>query len=217
MNSNPEPTDVGPAVGGNLPVSETDKQQVVHLLQTAFDDGRLTLDELHSRRTEAEQAQTFDDLIPLTRDLVDLDEARTYTVSASPSSPSSSAGEPRKGDPGDESGSLFAVFGGASRKGNWTVPAQLSLWAVFGGTEVDFTQATFTSDVVELSIVAAFGGVEVIVPEHAKIIERSTGGMFGGAEVKHSERIDPDLPTFIVSGFFLFGGAEVRPPKKKRN
>ena len=65
-----EPTDVGPAYGGDLAVNASDKTKVLTLLDAALAEGRITPAE-HAERTQAaNQAQTFDDLVPLTRDLV---------------------------------------------------------------------------------------------------------------------------------------------------
>ncbi|WP_051209063.1 DUF1707 SHOCT-like domain-containing protein [Propionicicella superfundia] len=209
MSSFHEPTDVGPAVGGDKPVSEADKQQVLHLLQTAYDDGRLTPDELESRQAGARDAQTFDDLIPLTRDLVPVDQPPTYTVtSPAPETPATPLSQDS-----ESSDTIVAVFGGATRKGNWVVPPKIHITAAFGGAEIDMSRATFTSDVVEVTVFAAFGGVSVMVPAHARVIDRTSGGLFGGMEIQVPHEIDQRLPTIIVKGFALFGGADVKPPK----
>lgn len=212
MSSNLEPTDVGPAVGGDLPVSQADKDQVLHLLQAAFDDGRLTFDELSTRQAEAHRAETFDDLIPLTRDLVALDKPRTYTVAtASPATPPPTASSVDT----EEAVNVLAVFSAATRKGRWRVPKQVVTAAVFGGVEIDLTQADFVSNVCEITAYAAFGGIEITVPDNAQVINKTMGGFMGGMDVRNPDTIDPSAPTIIVKGFAIFGGVEVRPRKKK--
>jgi hypothetical protein len=212
MRDDNEPTDVGPAVGGDKPVSDADKFQVLHLLDAAAADGRLTPDELVSRQDAARSAQTFDDLIPLTRDLVPLDQPATYVVT----SPEPAASRVRADSDAASSATLLAVFSGASRKGNWVVPEKISATAAFGGIEIDFSRATFTSDVVEVTVFAVFGGVTITVPEGAQVIDRAAGGLFGGMDIKTPEHVDPNVPTIIVKGFALFGGADVKPPKIHR-
>ena len=64
-----EPTHVGPAVGGNLPVSSQDRQQVISQLDAAASDGLLSVVERDMRVNAALQAVDYDDLVPLTRDL----------------------------------------------------------------------------------------------------------------------------------------------------
>lgn len=213
MSNYDEPTDVGPAVGGDKPVSDADKSQVLHLLQTAAADGRLTPDELVSRQEAARSAQTFDDLIPLTRDLVPLDQPPTYVVT----SPQPAVSQARADSDAASSATLLAVFSGSSRKGNWVVPERISAVAAFGGIEIDFSRATFTSDVVEVTVFAMFGGVTIVVPEGAQVINRAAGGIFGGMDIKAPDTVDPSIPTIIIKGFAMFGGADVKPPKVRRS
>lgn len=112
-----------------MPVSQADIDQVVQLLTLAEADGRLTDSELVSRSQAARDARTFDDLIPLTRDLVSLEGPRQTVVT---SDASDTAVDIDSGDP-ESSGSVVAVMSGATRKGAWVVPAKLSVWTVFGG------------------------------------------------------------------------------------
>ena len=68
----PEPTDVGPKFGGDLRAGDSDRDQVMTLLAAAYAEGRLTKEEHDERMAQAVNARTFDDLVPLTRDLVPL-------------------------------------------------------------------------------------------------------------------------------------------------
>ena len=96
-----EPTDVGPAYGGDLPVAAGDRTKVLTLLDSAYAEGRLTPAEHVERTQAANLAQTFDDLVPLTRDLVPLD-----TPTAAPTY----ASAPASGDTEPEM--LVAIFSG---------------------------------------------------------------------------------------------------------
>src|SRR6187551_3686009 len=66
----PEPSNVGPIAGGNLRASDADRERVATVLSTAFAEGRLTREEHDERLDQLLAARTFDDLIPITRDLV---------------------------------------------------------------------------------------------------------------------------------------------------
>jgi len=65
-----EPTDVGPLFGGDQPILETDRRLVINLLNAAQADLRLTAPDYAARMNQAYAARTFDDLVPLTRDLM---------------------------------------------------------------------------------------------------------------------------------------------------
>src|SRR5215212_5842765 len=66
----PEPRNVGPIAGGHLRASDADREQVATVLSTAYAEGRLTREEHDERIDQLMAAKTFDDLIPITRDLV---------------------------------------------------------------------------------------------------------------------------------------------------
>jgi len=197
-----EPTDVGPAYGGDLPVATADRTKVITLLDSALSEGRLTPAEHVERTQAANLAQTFDDLVPLTRDLVSVD-----TPSPSPAWASAPAG----GDAGPEM--VVAIFAGASRTGRWQPRRNLSVLAMFGGVELDLTQAVFTDNTCEINVFCMFGGIEVTVPEGTNVRNECIA-IFGGSDTKTEPPL-PGAPTVIVKGFIGFGGVEVRGPKEK--
>ncbi|MFT3860660.1 DUF1707 SHOCT-like domain-containing protein [Micropruina sp.] len=198
-----EPTDVGPAFGGDLPVSPSDKTRVLALLDAARAEGRITQTEHAERSQAAHLAQTFDDLVPLTRDLVALD-----APTAAPAAWSSAPGDP---DAGPEL--IVAIFGGASRTGRWHPRRNLSVLTLFGGTELDLTQAVFTDNVCEINVFCLFGGVEVKVPDGTQVRNEAIA-IFGGADTKTVPPVAGG-PTVIVKGLVGFGGIEVRGLSKK--
>ena len=65
-----EPRDVGPLYGGDQPVLESDRQLVINLLNAARADSRLSDYDHSARMNRVYWARTFDDLIPITRDLM---------------------------------------------------------------------------------------------------------------------------------------------------
>lgn len=201
--SYPEPTDVGPAYGGNLAVNDSGKTKVLTLLDAAVAEGRITPAE-HAERTQAaHQADTFDDLVPLTRDLVVVPgPAATPTWSSAPVGP----------DTGPEM--IVAIFSGAARKGVWQPRRNLSVLTLFGGAELDLTQAVFTDNVCEINVFCLFGGIEITVPDGATVRNEAIA-IFGGAEAKTIPPA-PTGPTVVVKGFVGFGGVEVRALSKKQ-
>ena len=65
-----EPIDVGPMYGGDQPALSSDRQLVADLLNAARADSRLNDYDYSMRMNLIYTARTFDDLIPLTRDLM---------------------------------------------------------------------------------------------------------------------------------------------------
>src|SRR6187431_303422 len=121
----PEPTNVGPITGGNLRASDADRDQVATLLSTAYAEGRLTREEHDERVDQLMAAKTFDDLIPITRDLVVVgspapvaaqQSASRYTIDAT--------GQDVQPD------KMIAIFGGVTRTGKWRVRKKIQAFAL---------------------------------------------------------------------------------------
>src|SRR5215208_5381663 len=128
----PEPRNVGPIAGGHLRASDADREQVATVLSTAYAEGRLTREERDERIDQLMAAKTFDDLIPITRDLVVV------------GNPAPIAGQ------SPDSDKMIAIFGGATRTGKWRVRKNIQALALFGGIDLDLRDAVFEAPVVEI-------------------------------------------------------------------
>jgi hypothetical protein len=208
----PEPTNVGPMAGGNLRASDADREQVATLLSTAYAEGRLTREEHDERIDQLMAAKTFDDLIPITRDLVVVGTPGPVTR---PQSASRFTIDTASQDP--ESDKMVAIFGGVTRTGRWRVRKNIQALALFGGMDLDFRDAIFEAPVVEISGFWCFGGLDIKVPEGLEVLDQ-TAGIFGGTDVRDVGDPAPGAPTLVIKGVSLFGGVSVRGPKpnKKR-
>lgn len=82
---------------------------------------------------------------------------------------------------------------------------------VFGGTEIDLTQAEINGK-VELRFEVLFGGAKLIVPSHWAV-QNEIDGVFHGVE--DNRRFNPDAALnpgkiLILKGSVTFGGIEIR-------
>ena len=103
------------------------------------------------------------------------------------------------------------IFSGSSLAGHWTAPAQLHLIAVFGGVEVDLTNAVWTSDEIVIDAYAVFGGIDLKVPDGVEVVDR-TFAVFGGTSVKRTSP-QPTGRRVVIKGLAAFGGIDVKGPK----
>jgi hypothetical protein len=200
----PEPTNVDPLVGGNLRASDADRDQVATLLSTAYAEGRLTREEHDERVDQLMAAKTFDDLIPITRDLVVVgspppvaapQSASRFTIDAT--------GQDLQPD------KMIAIFGGVTRTGRWRVRKKIQAFALFGGMDLDLRDAVFEAPVVEIAGFWCFGGLDMKVPEGLHVRDQ-TAGIFGGTDVRDIGDPVPGAPTLVIKGVALFGGVSVR-------
>jgi len=188
----------------HLRASDTDRDQVVDVLRDALMSGRLSQDEHAERLEQTLQAKTLGELEPITRDLVVPGQAPHPAVPV----PAASNGpvpieEPV--NPNDSFDTMVAIFGGGERKGRWRVKRRTNAFAVFGGHDLDMTDAVFEGREVTIWAFAVFGGIDITVPEGVTV--RNEGvGIFGGFGARGSDDPHPDAPVVVVKGVALFGG-----------
>ena len=206
----PEPTNVGPIAGGSLRASDADREQVATLLSTAYAEGRLTREEHDERIDHLMVAKTFDDLIPITRDLVIIG---TPTAVATPQPTSRFTIDTTGQNP--DSDKMIAIFGAVTRSGRWRVRKNIQALALFGGMDLDLHNAIFEAPVVEISGFWCFGGLDIKVPEGIDVRDQ-TAGVFGGTDIRDIGDPAPGAPTLVIKGMTLFGGVTVRGPKPNK-
>ncbi|WP_198671838.1 DUF1707 SHOCT-like domain-containing protein [Desertihabitans aurantiacus] len=192
---------------GSLRASDTDRSKVAAVLSTAYAEGRLTHEEHEERLDAAMRARTFDELIPLTDDLIPLD--RPLPSTSTPAGPTVD-----RTSPSAAPDRMMAMFSGFERKGVWRVHRQNQLLVMFGGGEIDLTEAVLEGDEIEINGLVMFGGLEITVPE-GMAVRNETMAVFGGSEVK-VPAAPPGAPTLVLRGLVMFGGIEVKLPKAVR-
>jgi hypothetical protein len=187
----------------HLRASDADREQVANVLREAAGDGRLTMDELDERLDAVYAAKTYAELEPITHDLPDSGGA--YVPAAAPAA----VGDPARFGGQATSSGAFAIMGGFTRKGNWTVPKDFTAFMLMGGGEIDLREARFAEREVSIHIVAIMGGCEVIVPEDATV--RVTGvGIMGAFDHSNTGTGSPGGPVITINGVAIMGGVDVK-------
>lgn len=217
-DSFPEPTGVGPIAGGSLRASDADRDKVATVLSAAFAEGRITREEHDERLDAVMQARTFDDLVPITSDLVPV--GPVTPPAPAPAAEVTLSEATFTVDTSRDSGAdqMIAIFGGVTRKGRWRMPKQVNAVALFGGVDIDLSEVTFEGTEIEISGFWCFGGMEIKAPAGIEVRDR-TAGIFGGTEIKGLGEPIPGAPVITIKGASLFGGVSVTGPfkdKKKR-
>ncbi|QMU75150.1 DUF1707 domain-containing protein [Streptacidiphilus sp. PB12-B1b] len=198
-----------------LRASDADRERVAEALREAYAEGRLTADEHSERVDSVYAAKTLGELVPLTRDLPTHGQVHQAAAPA----PAKPVFRTPEADPSarQEDPRMIAVFGGAERRGRFRAGAWIKAVAVFGGVEIDLSDAVFDEPELVIHCTAVFGGVEIRVPEHVTL--RGGGiGIFGGSDIKQQEGTDPAGPVVTVKSVCVFGGVEAkqkRPSKLK--
>jgi len=85
-----------------------------------------------------------------------------------------------------------------------------SISCVFGGAEIDLTQADISGNVI-IRIEMVFGGAKIIVPSNW-VVQNELDGVFHGVEDKrnyNSSGLNSDK-VLVLKGSAVFGGVEIR-------
>jgi predicted membrane protein len=107
----------------------------------------------------------------------------------------------------EKSVNMVAIFSGDERNLDTEKFEGGNITAIFGGVKLDLRKATFKEGAT-INVFAAFGGVDVILPENARAVV-SGFPLFGGFEDK---TVKPKKfeGTLIIKGTVLFGGVSVK-------
>lgn len=195
---------------GRLRASDADRNLVADLLTAAYAEGRITTAELDERLAATMAARTFDDLAPVTADLVPGgNQGRSVGAITSPASVPID-----RAHASQETDSTVAIFGSTERRGPWRARRRLSNLTLFGGTRLDFREATFESDVCEVNILCLFGGVDLQIPDGVSVRNEAIA-VFGGSDVKHIAPPQPGAPTIVIKGFVAFGGIDAKGTRRR--
>jgi hypothetical protein len=209
--------------GANEPVpmriGDQDRQVVVHRLEQAFSEGRLTLEEFSERTADAWAARTTADLMPLTTDLPAVRGSGAVQPAPAPV-PVQSSDFALSAHPPAETSTTVAIMGGREVKGRWRPARRNNVIAIMGGATLDLRGAEFSGPEIAINYYAWMGGGEIIVPEGVRVEYAGGFCLMGG----HSENIAdvppiPGTPVVRVKIFALMGGVEIKskPAHKRRD
>jgi hypothetical protein len=191
----------------DLRASDGDRERAALRLRSAAARGQLDVEELEERLTAAFASRTTRELAALTADLGESDEDE---LAAQPAGPAV-----RFGEGGDRW--VVSVMSGNDRTGHWRLAPRVRVINVMGGSDLDLTEAEFSSPVTEMTVVSVMGGSEIYVPEGLRV-EASRFALMGGNDVKLGPHRQPDhAPVLRVRLISIMGGSElVRGRKKSR-
>ncbi|MEV0583842.1 DUF1707 domain-containing protein [Nonomuraea sp. NPDC050310] len=138
----------------DLRASDEDRDRVAAVLGEALATGRLTSPEHLDRLEAAYAAKTVGELVPITRDLPDVDAKQAPLALGS--------------------GRVDAVLGKTIRKGRWTAARELRLHGRFGALVIDLSEAVLPGREITLHLDVRFTKLIVRVPDECVIIDEGT-------------------------------------------
>jgi hypothetical protein len=201
---------------GDMRASDSDRERVAEALREAAAEGRLSLEELDERLDRVFAAKTYAELTPVTADLPGMGDLPVPRGDrrAGQETGAGSFGINRYGGEASEHAAV-AIMGSFSRKGSWVVPPVMSAVAIMGGGELDLREARFAERTVTIHVTAIMGGVEITVPDDARV-EVNGIGIMGGFDHRAAGEGAADGPTIVIDGLAFWGGVEIKRKSPKR-
>ncbi len=186
------PASPEPVPEGELRVSDSERDTTLELLSRQAAEGRLTLDELEERASQALAARTRADLATVTRDLPSETEAAGAGSASAPRKP------PVRW--------FVAIMGGSKRRGRFRAGSQLNSLAIMGGDEIDLREAEIEGGGLTLNLYALMGGSTIYLPDSVDVEISGLSIMGGNEERGPDSRPRPGAPVVHIKTFSLMGG-----------
>jgi len=137
------------------------REETIDRLIVNYGHGKLSLEAFERRLDEALDAKSADALVALTNDL-ELQVDKQYAQQKRAEFGIRTEPVPYARD----TTWMIHIFGGGNRRGMWTVPSEIFMLNIFGGAEIDFSEARFTSPVTRIKMLTLFGGAQFYVNEN---------------------------------------------------
>lgn len=132
--------------------------------------------------------------------------------SSGPSAPAGTSGFSSPSGSSESHLNYTAIFGGGEQRISAKNFTGGEIVAIFGGFEIDLSQAEIEGDRAEIEITSMFGGGELRVPDHWTV-QIEGAGIFGGYGDKTVHpQINSASPRkfLIIRGVSIFGGVTIK-------
>lgn len=108
-----------------------------------------------------------------------------------------------------ERAGVLAVLSGQSRQGEWMVPRELRIAAVFGSVDLDLREARIAAGETRIHVYALFGSVELLFPPGVRV-EIDVDGFASNSQVVPDSTVPlpPDAPTIRITGSAYFASVD---------
>ncbi|MFC0446430.1 LiaF domain-containing protein [Pseudidiomarina halophila] len=103
---------------------------------------------------------------------------------------------------------LISILGSNVREGQWLVPKKIIVVDVLGSAKIDFTDAVFQHQHIEVNVTNVLGSLEIFIPENVNVTTRMFN-IIGSSENHAPSMAGRQAPQITITGWSLLGSVEV--------
>lgn len=182
---------------------ETVREEVIDTLIYNYSHGVISNEAFERRLDQAMASQNHQEIFNLVADLDKTTDTEFTSQKERQFTVNYAAGDV------DETETIVNILGGSCRSGQWKVPGEIRIITLFGGADIDFTDAIFTTPNVTIKILCLFGGTDISVPEDINIISKAFC-ILGGIDNTAPSIASRQAPTLTIEGLVMFGGLDIK-------
>jgi hypothetical protein len=183
--------------------SEVVKEEVIDILVHNYSHGYISSEAFERRLDTVIAASTNQAMLD---EVSDLEQTPDDTIKKSKEE---SLSINYSNEATEEVTTLVSILGGSDLAGQWPVPKTIRVFSLFGGNDIDFTDARFSSPNVTIEVFSLFGGVDIYVPENVNVISKAFC-ILGGVSNKAASIAPRNAPTITVKGLVLLSGLDIK-------
>ena len=178
------------------------REESVDKLIVNYSHAIISAEAFERRLDEAMATDSHQQLVDLVADLP-LEADKSYDQQKERSfTPNYSAGNDEKDD------KLISILGSNVREGQWVVPKKIHVVDIVGSAKLDFTDAIFQHQHVEVNVANVLGSLDIYVPEHVNVTTRMFN-IIGSSENRAPSIANRQAPQITITGYSVLGSLEV--------
>ena len=185
------------------------RNEVIDQLIMNYGHEKISLEAFERRLDTAVECDDHQTLMSLTEDL-DLKVDQDYVKLKKDELSLKSDSNDRNDFSGiEEVDHIVNIFSGTGRGGVWTVSKEINIFNIFGGGEIDMTDARFAYPTVRIKVFSLFGGSTIFVPDNINVCVKAFC-IFGGVDNRAPSIDDVSVPTIVIEGVSIFSGINIK-------
>jgi hypothetical protein len=182
---------------------ETVKEEVIDTLVHNYSHGFISSEAFERRLDTVIETTSHQVMVD---QISDLDEAPDDTVKKHKETQFSVNYSDTQAEKTD---TLVNILGSSDRSGIWSVPREIKIFSLLGGSTLDFTDARFSSPNVTIKVISILSGDKIYVPENVNVVSKAFC-ILSSVGNKAPSIAGRQSPTITIEGFVVLGDLKIK-------